>query len=267
MDDTQENALEQALRLAANEPGHRPAFYRQLCQSTVYVLGRAGDGEGEGETTLAPGSQVGIQLWEKPDGERVMPFFTSLEVLRASIESEQSYLAIPAQALFALAAGTPMVLNPRSPYGKAFTPEEVARLLSGQEGQAPVSRTMTEETQVLLGQPAHYPTALVASLSQLFARHRQVKRAFLALMHDRRIDEKPHLVVGLEADGELDQVMRDAGMVAADVLPTGEALDMFKIEADDDAGLSGYFRRETKPFYERRWSARLAGLFGRRASN
>ena len=46
MEVPQENPLEQILRLAADEPAHRPEFCRVLLNATVYVLGTAGEGEG-----------------------------------------------------------------------------------------------------------------------------------------------------------------------------------------------------------------------------
>ena len=46
MDTSQENPLETSLRLAADEPAHRPEFYRTLLDSTVYILGTAGAAQG-----------------------------------------------------------------------------------------------------------------------------------------------------------------------------------------------------------------------------
>src|SRR5215475_6249777 len=92
-----ENSLERILRLAADEPAHRPEFFRMLLNSTVYVLGSAG--AGEGTVSLEAGTRIGIQHWKKRDGTPVIPFFSSLEVLQKSIETERSYLALPAKSL------------------------------------------------------------------------------------------------------------------------------------------------------------------------
>ena len=39
------NELETLLEKAATEPGHRPAFFRTLLESTVWVPGAAAEGE------------------------------------------------------------------------------------------------------------------------------------------------------------------------------------------------------------------------------
>jgi hypothetical protein len=132
MEVQQENELERALRLAADEPAHRPEFYRTLLKSKVYVLGKVGTGE--------------------------------------------------------------------------------------------------------------------------------VKRAFLALMHDPSMDEKPHIVIGIEADGDITVIFREAGNVAADCATPGEPVDMIRV-TEDDTGISSYMLSQTKPFYERRWGAKLRSMF------
>nr|WP_315447182.1 enhanced serine sensitivity protein SseB [uncultured Pseudomonas sp.] len=255
----QENSLEQSLRLAADEPAHRPEFFRILLNSTVYVLGST-DAE-DGTVDLEAGSKVSIAHWEKPDGTSVIPFFSSLQTLQKSIDSEESYLELPARSLFEMTQGTHLFLNPKSPYGKEFFPEEVRNLLSDQVGQKATVRKVEKETKVLLGQPAQYPSKMVQSLTQLLASHRNVKRAFLALMHDTSVDEKPHLIIGIEADGDIELVLREAGNVAGDTAPDGEPVDLYRV-SESESGLSDYFLKQTTPFYERKQSSKWRSIFG-----
>jgi len=210
----EENALERMLSMAANEPAHRPEFLKVLLASKVYVLGDAG--ASHGQINLEAGSKIKIQHWEKQDGTPVIPFFSSMKVLQKSIETEQSYLELPVRSLFEMTSGTNLILNPKSPYGKEFLREEIEQLLAIGAGREPMSRVVQQETKVLLGQPANYPSAMVASLSKILAKHASVKRAFVLLMHEPSVDAKPHLVVGIEDDGDVQKVMREAGNVAAD---------------------------------------------------
>lgn len=69
-----ENELERLLRLAASEPAHRPAFFRELLDSTVYILGDSEQVPHDGEITLNAETPVNIQHWEKQDGSSVVPF-------------------------------------------------------------------------------------------------------------------------------------------------------------------------------------------------
>lgn len=259
MDTQQENNLEKSLRLAANEPAHRPDFFKTLLNSSVYVLGTAG--VGEGQVNIESGSNISIAHWQKPDGCAVIPFFSSLQTLQRSIDSKESYIEISARSLFEITLGTPLFLNPKSAYGKEFFPEEVRHLLSDGIGKEPVQRTVEKDTNVLLGQPSHHPSKMVNSLTQLLAKHRNVKRAFLALMHDASSDQKPHLIIGIEADGDIERVMREAGNVAGDSAPDGEPVDLYRVHAGE-SGLSDYFLTQTAPFYERKSAGWLRSLLG-----
>ena len=51
-------------------------------------------------------------------------------------------MEIPARSLFEITLGALLFLNPKSPYGKEFLPEEVQRLLSGEIGRPATQRTV-----------------------------------------------------------------------------------------------------------------------------
>lgn len=260
MTDEAENPLEAALRRAAEEPGHRPEFYRLLLESSVFILGHS-NSTSTGTRTLEAGETVSIQNWVREDGSPVIPFFTSLTALHRSIEQEVTYMALPARSLFEITKGSPLVLNPKSSYGKEFFPNEIEALLAEGVNQLPKQRVAYKATKVLLGQPAEYPSKMVDSLTALLSKHSDVKAAYLALMHDPSQDAKPHLVVGIEVDGEIEHVIHEAGVVASDSAPSGSPVDLMRVERGD-LGLSEYFVREVKPFYERRWGNTLKSFLG-----
>ena len=258
---TEENKLEEILRLAANEPAHRPQFCEVLLSSQVFLLGTTGTPSEDGEFVLEAGSKIQIKNWEKADGSPVIPFFSSLEVLKKSINGAESYLSLPVRSFFEMTQGATLVLNPKSSYGKEFVPEEVAHLLSIGVSRAPSKRVIEKETKVLLGQPSDYPSKMVDSITQLLAKHDSVKKAYLAFMHDTSVDEKPHLVVGIEADGDIETVMREVGNVAGDTAPKGEPVDLYRVD-ENDSGLSKYFINQTKPFYDKKWGSKLKSWLG-----
>lgn len=258
--DADENQLELALRLAADEPAHRPDFYKALLDSTIFILGHS-DGSNFGERTLEAGEKVSIQNWVRADGSPVIPFFSSLNALQRVIEEEVTYMALPARSLFEMTRGATLVLNPKLAYGKEFLPNEIYALLSEGVNRIPEQRVTKKATQVLLGQPANYPEKMVDSLVSLFSKRGNVKAAYLTLMHDPSQDEKPHLVVGIEAEGDVEAVIREAGVVAGDTSPNNEPVDLYRV-ARDDKGLSEYFLREVQPFYERRWGSKLKSFLG-----
>jgi hypothetical protein len=254
----EENTLEQSLELAAKGPARRPEFFKTLLNSMVYVPGSTG--AGKGHIDLEAGSQISIAHWEKQDGTAVIPFFTSLQTLEQSIARGESYLEIPARSLFEMTLGTPLFLEPKSPFGKEFLPEEVQNLLSAEIGRT-TQRTLEKDAHVQLGQPAQYPTKMVNALTQLFAKHRNIKRGFLALMYNVTTDEKPHLVVGIEADGDIELILREASQVARDTAPDGEDVGLYRIQ-EGEQDLSDYFFTQTTPFYQRTLGSKLRSFFG-----
>lgn len=261
MSDQNPDRLEQLLRLAATEPGHRPAFVRTLLDSTVHVIGSTD--EGHGERVLPAGSSVALQHWHKQDGTLFIPFFTSLELLQASNDTPgASWLALPARSLFEITLGASLILNPQSSHGKEFLPEEVRHLLDTGLGHEARPRTVQKATQILLGQPARYPSKMVASLRVLLAKHAHVERAFLAWMHDPSASERAHLIVGIEADGDVAQVMQEAGSVAADAAADQGPVDLYRIAGSEDT-VSRYFTEQTKPFYVRARASTGWSLFRR----
>lgn len=262
MSDEREIKLETALKLAADHPAERTEFYRVLLDSSLYVLGSSGGATGDGEVELKAGENISIQHWEKPDGTPVIPVFSSLATLQRAISQESKYMKLPSRAFFEMTRGEGVFLNPGSDYGKDFVPEEIEAMLAEGTGRLPQTRVVEEETQVLVGVPAVVPDRLLKELSAWFAKCPGVSRAFLVLMHDSSVDDKPHYLVGVEMSGDVQEVMRGAGLVAADTSPDGQAVDLMRL-GQNDKGLDSHIRSQFTPFYVRSIKQKLKGMFGR----
>ncbi|CAI1120696.1 enhanced serine sensitivity protein SseB [Serratia ficaria] len=257
-----ENELERLLKLAVTEPAHRPAFFRELLEATVLILGDSEQVPQDGDVILNADTPINIQHWEKQDGGSIIPFFSSLAALQKAVEDEQPFIALPARVLFEITQGADLFLNPKAEYGKEFYPEEVAMLLATGGVAKPVEHYVDKDTQILLGQPEEYPAAMVDALTTLFSQRKPVRRAFLALMHDRAVDEKPNLLVGLEVDGEpaeIDALINEAGGVASETAPNDEPVD-FCLVSEKERGVSHYLITHTQPFYQRRWGSWLRNI-------
>lgn len=255
-----ENELEVALRRAADEPAARPEFYKLLVESKIFILGQS-DSAGDGDSMIPAGSKLAIVNWHRQDGSPVIPFFTSLPALQRAIEEEQPYVALPARSFFEITQGASLVLNPKSPYGKEFYPQEISAILSTGTNHVPEQRVVQKETRVLLGQPKNYPSEMVSAITLLLAKHPNVKAAYLALMNQPNSTPAQSLVVGIEGDGMLEEVIRQVGSVAADTRPAEFPVDLVHVKPGEP-GLSEYFLSSTKPFYERSWGAKIKSAFG-----
>jgi hypothetical protein len=246
--DTSASPLERALRLAATDPAARPDFYRQLLEAEVFVIGDA-DPRPAGAWTAQEGDSISLQHWQKPDGTAVLPFFSSLQALQRALDHEVTYYQLPARALLEMTQGATLVLDPRSDYGKEFAPGEIVALLAGGLTHAAERRVIEEDTQVLLAQPQARPEALLAGVGAFLAKRPAARRAWLALMTIPAHDPEPHLVIGVEADGDADALLAEIGNVAADLSEAGP-VDLVRVNAGDD-GLSRYFLDNVEPFFRR----------------
>jgi len=239
------NELETLLEKAATEPAHRPAFFRTLLESTVWVPGTAAEGE-----QVVEDSALDLLHWEKDDGTSVIPFFSSLAALQEAVEDEQAFVVMPVRTLFEMTLGETLFLNAKLPTGKEFTPREICHLI-GEEGNPLSTQEVLEGGEsLLLSEVAEPPAQMFASLTPLFHSFNPVKRSFLCSIKEQA-DEQPVLLIGIEADGEIDDIIQAAGSVATDTLPGDEPIDICRV-VKGEKGISHFITEHITPFYERR---------------
>ncbi|AYY74526.1 MULTISPECIES: enhanced serine sensitivity protein SseB [Citrobacter] len=244
------NELETLLEKAATEPAHRPAFFRTLLESTVWVPGTAAEGE-----AIVDDSALDLQHWEKEDGTTVIPFFTSLEALQQAVEDEQAFVVMPVRTLFEMTLGETLFLNAKLPTGKEFMPREISHLL-GEEGNPLSTQEVLEGGEsLILSEVAEPPAQMIDSLTTLFKTIKLVKRAFLCTIKESN-DAQPNLLIGIEADGDIEEIIHAAGSVATDTLPGDEPIDICQVKKGEQ-GISHFITEHIAPFYERRWGGFL----------
>ena len=249
MSDTK-NELETLLEKAATEHAHRPAFFSALLEATVWVPGSAADGE-----QIVEDSALDLQHWEKDDGTSVIPFFTSLEALQQAVEDEQSFVVMQVRTLFAMTLGETLYLNAKLPTGKEFAPREISHLL-GAEGSPLTTQTVLEGGEsLLLSEVAEPPAQMVDSLTTLFKTLKTVKRAFLCSIKDSA-DAPANLLIGIEAEGDIEEIIQATGSVATDTLVGDEPIDICQV-VEGERGISHFMIAHITPFYEKRWGSFL----------
>lgn len=247
-----ENRLEEMLRLAVADPGHRPEFYRVFLESQVFVIAsHLGSAGATGPVRLEAGERLSIVSWRQTDGATFIPIFTSLERLKEAVDHPAGYVAMNARDLMEATRGSRLVLNPRSDVGKGFPPDEVEMLLAGEiPGGMAEERVIHKHTRVLLGQPSSPPAALLAALRTLFARRPGVRSASVGIMALDGSADDAELIVGIDAGPDFGPVLREAGPVAADALEPGVPVNFVDLASDEDAVVR-FLRRDVEPFYTR----------------
>lgn len=248
---TPTNKLEEVLVAACTDPSARPEFYRHLLESELFLLTPAAP-EQEGRTTLETGTKISLVNLNGANGA-FLPIFTSKQRLQEMVTQlgrNYGFLALQGRSLFEILTQHPQpaVLNPGAPYGKELNVDEIRRIADGSilktEG-----RVVQKATEVLLGQPAKYPSELVATLSKLFTKHPSVEASYLAQIHDPSTSEKPHLIIGIEASGDFQRIVGEAGMTAQGILGDEEFVDFIQV-GGGKGSLDSYFKKQTKPFYQ-----------------
>ena len=242
---TPRNHLERLLVKAAVDPAVRPDFLKAFLDSEVYAVGWVGDepSKQDGSFVAAGGETLSVREMEH-EGRRVIPLFTSPERI-AALAPGTSYIGMTARALFATIGAREVLLNPGSSYGKHFLPDEIARLLDGSAFQPQQSWVASKPEEMLIGKPAKVPEKFVAALKTFFARRRDVRRAYLALIHIPSRSEAPNLLVAIDTEGDLKAIAGECGMIAAETLERGEFADIAGTSIAPD-----YFAHDT-PIYSR----------------
>lgn len=243
------NDLEKALHKAAADHSQAPAFYEELMDAKIYVLGKP-EKKTSGEFTLEEEQAVIIQHWEREaDNSPVVPFFTSLQMLQHAIETDEPYLQMKTSDLFQLTMGAPLVLNPNSEFGMEFDPDDIAVLLDT-DLMVNSEHLLEEQTEVLLGIPENVSSTFKSVLSDFFSRHPEVENAYLGTIQIPEDDDQEHLMVGLQGTGQFEDIIETAiqKISLLDDEMMYETIDFYVID-QDDPDISQFMVENITPFY------------------
>jgi len=245
------NELEAALLAATANPDARPRFYEILSNSNLLVIDESpGPATIDGPQVLEAGRSLSIRSLDI-SGVPHVPVFSSSERISAIVRSEVKTIAMNAKDLFKILGGGHAILNPGSDCGKAFTPHEMAQIVDGSIFAPRSVEVVTEARELLMGQPASYPTHITTPLAAFFKTKKEVVAAYLAHVCDPKSGEAPHSLIGVEmhAGADVQRVMGEASIVLESVAQKGEMIDLILVTS---GGVSDYMTKETKPFYKKK---------------
>jgi len=241
-----ENVLEQLLLLAATDENARPAFYQALLQEEILMILAPAEGLAEGEVVLAEGQEIQLQILS--DGK--LPIFSSVPRLTdGGVENGPvSYVRLPGHAFFSMIQGQDCVLNPFSPAGKLLPKDELEALLAGRL-TGPTSPA-GGDAQVMLSQPAEYPTAVAGALTAWCATQPHIEAAYLAQMQLADNPEVPRLLLAFESSSPDPNFLQELGPVLQGQTDAFQFVDLMLLDPASDEGVNPYFR-QVEPFYRR----------------
>lgn len=99
---------------------------RALLNTNVHVLG-----------LMTDSGQVALQNGRALFGTAAVPFFTTSQLLVDAVNAGQQCLVMSGRTFFDLAAGQPVVLNPKSADRQEFSAAQVREALNPPVAQAP----------------------------------------------------------------------------------------------------------------------------------
>ena len=245
-----QNDLERSLVRASTDPAHRPQFVRDFLAADVHAI-TGGPPPAEPRSYVAETATKVSLLTVDHQGRTCVAMFSSLPRLQAAIDREVAFITMNARDLLVTTRGADLVLNPGAEYGKVFLADEVRRMLDGTLWRPDEPRVVQQATEVLLGQPARYPTELADALGRLFRGNASVQQAYIAHFYDPSTGEPAHTLVAVEATGDWDRVVAEAGMVAAGIQVPDPPVDFVRLGGGGNDGFAGYFRG-VQPFYKRK---------------
>jgi hypothetical protein len=252
-----ENRLEELLLAATKDDSARPQFYREFLNFDLYVLGEAvgpsvdlgkGHHQSLGQELHGRGYNIG--------GRVVAAIFSSEERIREAFDdpkafAKANYLRMNARTLLeSLPPGMPIVLNPRSSFGKELAPEEVKAILDGSILGKREGTMIPPGEQYYLRKPPILPEKLVLALTAYFGRSNAVQEAYLAEIYVPSFGDPPHLILGLGlvpgTKGGLEEIVPEIDLIAKSVMGSKELLDIIEMRTGQ---LQQLMRQQTRPFY------------------
>ncbi len=241
-----ENVLEQLLLLAATDENARPAFYQALLQEEILMILAPSDTIAEGEVVLIEGQEIQLQIL----GDGKLPIFSSVPRLTdGDVDNGPvSYVRLPGHAFFSMVQGQDCVLNPFSPAGKILPKDELAALLAGQL-TGPLSPA-GGDAQVLLSQPADYPTAVADAISAWAATQPHIEAAYLAQMQLADNPDVPRLLLAFVSNTPDPSFLQELGPVLQGQTNAFQFVDLMLLDTASDEGVNPYFR-QVEPFYQK----------------
>ncbi|RTZ67802.1 MAG: hypothetical protein DSZ29_00075 [Aquificaceae bacterium] len=247
------NPLEKALFNSASDENQAPKFYELLIQSNIFLLGTVID-KGDGTFNLDDNQEFDIHHWEKEDdASPIIPFFTSLQILQQAIPDDSPYLEMPAAVFFEMTLGVSLVLNPNTDYGLELDADDVSILLNSDIDERDEDFEFDPETEMSLGKLTSFPQQLCKAITNVLSNYPEIETAYLASIYVPSEDREPHLLIGLQSAGELDEDMikEIANSISPDDNDSDyEMFDFYTVTDDDPEGVSQFLMEENTSFYQ-----------------
>lgn len=235
--------MERLFLAGAADAAARPAYYRAFLEGSVIVM----DANPPDRTPTGAGD-LRIRTLQV-DGVTHLPVFTSMARVEAYGYREGHCLEIRTRALLDAVPDTPVVVNPGSAYYMGFSRQEVAALLAGRMFRSnEPNQHRVAAGGLELAPLTDPPFALLSRMVALFRARPAVRAAHAVSVRSPSADEKPHPLIGVDAECGWDKLIREVMEIIDTHAPPGMVVDVCQL---DDRPFSTQLRQEGNAFYRR----------------
>lgn len=244
--------LERLLRLATDQAGYRPAFYRTLLESRVFAL------TPPDSIVWSPNEEHLLRFiqWQRDDGALAIPFFSSRARRLESPRGSSSMILLPTRQLFVLTRGALLHLNPHSDFGREFVPAEVESLLTIGTVAEQAEEIIVTEGGVGIRAAPEMPTELIDALIVLFSQMHEVKIAYFGESYDVKADTPTSWLICIDVEGDTHRAIQATTTIVQDIRMRDRPVDILRLDTENRSIVARGIGTEGC-FYDRSWGARL----------
>lgn len=233
--------LDKLLERAIKDPSSRINFYKRLInEKLIVIVNKKFDADVDRNSVL--------NITTLQDGR--VPVFTSKERIfdNGIIKRYVDLVEINAKKLFEITKGATLILNPYSKYNKKIVPEEIEQILDGRIFLAdnPTEIMVNRNSKPVVGEPTEYPTEIIDALKNLFSQRHDVQCAYFGWAYLYDSNDKPHYIFGIKTNGNIDQIICDAGDIVRGFLSKDDFVDFINMNSKGE--IIDYLK-STEPFY------------------
>lgn len=187
--------LDWALGRALRDPGACPEFYKLLVESDVYTV--TANSAADLRTGRAASGGLKIVQYES-NGETIIPFYTSPEMLEKALKSHPGWVRLRARDFFRLTRHSHVVLNAGLDRQWPFCPADTEALLEGPK----IPSSVFDPEIFDLGPAPHeaLPESVVSALKSYCAKQVGVRAAYALLARARTPDASDINLVVIDLD-------------------------------------------------------------------
>lgn len=247
------NNLEALLNAAFSDPTLRVSFYSMLLESDVCVVYQSSESEIT-DGVLKKGQKITLTALSRKDGTKVIPFFTSDEVMKRVIKEEVKYIKINCREFFDMIKGSDAVINPFLENAKEFSAGEIEALLNGFEDNGVETEEQTE-TRDILSQHEKEPRKLIEAIKGYMTSDKRVKKGYIAVYDNPVLKKELKTLIIVQCTGGFDEIKKEIAAIGEKENDSGYPIEILKY--DEGNSLCEIADNRYSPFYIKKF----LGLF------